>query len=192
MVRVFFYSTAADVYYEKNKKSDRELEQILIKDNYYRENIITSQERRAELQKVFNNMANPGSDVDLERRMMEAFHGGRSDQKRLYPVNKTLYGTEQGVAEKQRAMEESMRKEEERKTRRRNQKQAKSSDLFSNIESKKALEEIHGNDVTLLKERNSSHNMDPIERRKRWTVAGTAVTAFVTIGVLVIGRSRSS
>jgi hypothetical protein len=192
MVRVFFYSTAADVYYEKNKKSDRELEQILIKDNYYRENIITSQERRAELQKVFNNMANPGSDVDLERRMMEAFHGGRSDQKRLYPVNKTLYGTEQGVAEKQRAMEESMRKEEERKTRRRNQKQAKSSDLFSNIESKKALEEIHGNDVTLLKERNSSHNMDPIERRKRWTVAGTAVTAFVTIAVLVIGRSRSS
>jgi hypothetical protein len=137
-------------------------------------------------------MANPGSDVDLERRMMEAFHGGRSDQKRLYPVNKTLYGTEQGVAEKQRAMEESMRKEEERKTRRRNQKQAKSSDLFSNIESKKALEEIHGNDVTLLKERNSSHNMDPIERRKRWTVAGTAVTAFVTIAVLVIGRSRSS
>jgi hypothetical protein len=192
MVRVFFYSTAADVYYEKNKKSDRELEQILIKDNYYRENVITSQERRAELQKVFNNMANPGSDVDLERRMMEAFHGGRSDQKRLYPVNKTLYGTEQGVAEKQRAMEESMRKEEERKTRRRNQKQAKSSDLFSNIESKKALEEIHGNDVTLLKERNSSHNMDPIERRKRWTVAGTAVTAFVTIAVLVIGRSRSS
>jgi hypothetical protein len=194
MVRVFWLRihSTADVYYEKNKKSDRELEQILIKDSYYRENIITSQERRAELQNVFNNMVNPGSDVDLERRMMEAFHGGRSDQKRLYPVNKTLYGTEQGVAEKQRAVEESMRKEEERKTRRRNRKHAKSTHSSSDKESIQALGEMHENDATLMKERNSSHNMDPIKRRKRWIVAGTAVTAFVTIGVIVIGRPRSS
>ncbi len=39
--------------------------------------------------------------------MMEALHGGKSDQKRLHPVNQTLYGTEEGVAEKQRAIKES-------------------------------------------------------------------------------------
>jgi hypothetical protein len=182
----------ADVYYEKNKKSDRELEQILIKDSYYRENVITSQERRAELQKILNNMANPGSDIDLENRMMEALHGGRSDQKRLYPVNQTLYGTEEGVAEQQRTMEESMRKEEEKNTRRRNKRKAKRSDSISDKESIKTLRETHENNSTLLKEGNSSHYMDPIERQKRWTAAGTAVAAIVTIGVLVIGRPRST
>ncbi len=86
-----------------------------------------------------------------------------------------------------------MRKEEERKTRRRNRKQSKSTDSFSDKESIQALRrEMHENDATLMKERKSSHNMDPIERRKRWIVAGTAVTAFVTIGVIVIGRPRSS
>jgi hypothetical protein len=89
-------------------------------------------------------------------------------------------------------VEESMRKEEERKTRRRNRKHAKSTDSSSDKESIQALGEMHENDATLMKERNSSHNMDPIKRRKRWIVAGTAVTAFVTIGVIVIGRPRSS
>jgi hypothetical protein len=182
----------ADIYYERNKKSDRELEQILIKDSYYRENVTTSHERRAELQKILNNMANPGSDIELEHRMTEAFHGGRNDQKRLYPVNQTLYGTEEGVAEQQRAMEESMRKEEEKNTRRRNKRKAKKSDSISDKETIKTLKVTHEHKSTLMTEGNSSLYVDPVERQKRWTAAGTVVAAIVAIGVLVIGRPRST
>jgi hypothetical protein len=43
-----------------------------------------------------------------------------------------------------------------------------------------------------MTEGNSSLYADPVERQKRWTAAGTVVAAIVAIGVLVIGRPRST
>jgi hypothetical protein len=150
------------VFYEKNKKSDKELEQILTsKDSYYRETVDASRERRAEFQTFFNSLKD-GSDPDAQRRMKEALTGGKGDQKRLYAVDETLYGTEEGVAEKQRASEEWKRKEEERQTRRRknNKNEKVTTHSTSSVDKQR-----HSSGTTII----SSISQESLGMPTRWT-----------------------
>ena len=49
-------------------------------------------------------------DVSKDKRIDEMLHAGRGDMKRHYPVDEKYYGTEEGLAAKERIQEELKRK----------------------------------------------------------------------------------
>ena len=74
-------------------------------------------EFREDMKQFMSGIKDPGSDQGTERRMAEALAGGRGQAKRHYAVNKELYGTEEGVKQRNMAEEEQRKKEERRKRR---------------------------------------------------------------------------
>jgi len=189
-VRNTFFTMCQDVFYEKNKKSDEELEKILTdKDSRYRETVNTSRERRAEFQTFFNKLKD-GSDPDAERRMKEALHGGKGDQKRLYSVDKTLYGTDEGVAEKQRASEELKQKEDERM--RRKKKKKKVTPLSLDKESPSADKKDPRGSSTTSSSISTEENLGTSDRNRIWTAMAAGSAVAFTVALILGGRPRSS
>ena len=121
---------------------------------------------------------------------MEALHGGKSDQKRLHPVNQTLYGTEEGVAENQRAIKESRWIEQDRQTRRQKRKEAKARNTTLDSDRKEIPVDKKENPTPTMSKGNSSLDVDRIENQKIWTMTGTAVAAMVAVGIIVLSRPR--
>ena len=97
---------------------------------------------------------------------MEALHGGKSDQKHLHPVNQTLYGTEEGVAEKQRAIKESRWIEQDRQTRRQKRKEAKARNTTLDSDRKEIPVDKKENPTPTMSKGNSSLDVDRIEIKK--------------------------
>lgn len=67
---------------------------------------------------VFASMRDPT--IDQQKKMNEILMGGRDKQKRLYSVDESIYGTEEGklsleVAEKEMKKAERMRKKKNKK-----------------------------------------------------------------------------
>jgi hypothetical protein len=54
-------------------------------------------------------------DVSKDKRIDEMLHAGRGDMKRHYPVDEKYYGTEEGLAAKERIQEELKRKRAKKK-----------------------------------------------------------------------------
>lgn len=118
---VFGYSLASipgimyALYYKRNVQTDEEFEEMLRKN--YSSNIESSKSKREDMMQFMSGIKDPGSDQGTERRMAEALAGGRGQAKRHYAVNKELYGTEEGVKQRNMAEEEQRKKEERRKRR---------------------------------------------------------------------------
>jgi hypothetical protein len=66
------------------------------------------------------SMKDPNS--DQQRKMNDVLMGGRGEQKRLYSVDETLYGTEEGARLALEAQEKSKNKAESRTKKRKNKK----------------------------------------------------------------------
>ena len=75
--------------------------------------------------KLIQAIKHPGQDCDQDAKLQEILKGGKQSIKRHYAVDKTLYGTEEGVIQRKRA-----EKDVERKKRKR-QKKKNSGDLSS-------------------------------------------------------------
>jgi len=94
------------IYYDKNKKTDEELEKILRKDEYYQQKIQNNQKQRQEFQAFFDQLKT-GKTAELDKKMNEMLAAGKSQsnahqesnaaRKRLYAVDESLLGTEEGA-----------------------------------------------------------------------------------------------
>lgn len=76
------------------------------------------QEKHAQMNAVFASMRDPT--IDQQKKMNEILMGGREKQTRLYSVDESIYGTEEGklslqVAEKEMKKAERIRKKKYKK-----------------------------------------------------------------------------
>lgn len=114
---VFGYSLAIipvvyfGYYYQSNKASDADFEEELRKN--YSHNIQASQSNRAEMVKVVEALKR--GNVSKDKRIDEMLHAGKGDKKRHYPVDEKYYGTEEGIAAKERIQEELKMKQAKKK-----------------------------------------------------------------------------
>jgi hypothetical protein len=99
---------------------------------------VTGIHQKNEAMKDFFLKAEQGLEDD---RLQQVLHGGKTDLKRQHPVDKELYGTEQGVVIKQRTEEEIHAMAEERKRRRelRRQRRKEKGAVAANDESAVAV-----------------------------------------------------
>ncbi len=67
-------------------------------------------------------MKDPNS--DQQRKMNEVLMGGRGKQKRLYSVDKTLYGTEEGAKLALEAQEKAKMKAEKKRKKKKKEREA--------------------------------------------------------------------
>jgi len=192
------------------------LEELLSRDDYYKEKVQASRARRAEFQKFFDNLKNPGSDPDTERRMQEVLKGGRSYEKRLHAIDENLYGTAEGIKFSEelrhKAIKERKQKEEQRKEQRRRKHKQKqelvaegkvNSDNDSNGEGKTKKKKKKQKKVTespaaeeaseIVPSRKIMQSSYVADRGKILTVAAvTGTIAVAAMGIFFGGRPRSS
>lgn len=117
------------LYYLRNRPSEEEFEEVL--KEHYGSKIQQSKARRDDMVKVFQGIKDPGSNDEIDRKMAEVLRGGRGEAKRHYAVDSKLYGTEEGVIERQRSEEERKKREERRKKKLREKKLREKKDLRS-------------------------------------------------------------
>mmetsp|Transcript_20624 Transcript_20624/g.46628 ORF Transcript_20624/g.46628 Transcript_20624/m.46628 type:complete len:159 (-) Transcript_20624:50-526(-) len=100
-----------------NSPTDDEFEETLRKN--YSHNIQQSREKQEQMSAFLRNaMVDPNG--QQQQRMNEVLLGGRGQQKRLYAVDETIYGTEEGAKLQQAAQDAaSMQKPSKAKKRRR-------------------------------------------------------------------------
>ncbi len=100
---IFTIHTA--MYWQKNHKSDEDLEKILEENTANKALIQNSRDKKQDMVNFFESMKN--SDTTQESKMREVLYGGRSDMKRHYRVDESLYGTEEGARLAKEAQEGS-------------------------------------------------------------------------------------
>jgi hypothetical protein len=106
------------VYYDRNNKPE-ELEETL-KENY-KDHIRRSQAGNKNMAEFFKHaIHNPDGAVDTQ--IDEVFKAGKGEVKRQYAVDKKLYGTSEGVAERKRM--EAELKEQRRQMKKKKRQQA--------------------------------------------------------------------
>ncbi|KAL3790627.1 hypothetical protein ACHAW5_004194 [Stephanodiscus triporus] len=127
-VHVFVYTIAFlpgsfyAYHWYKNAPTDEEFEEKLRQN--YSQNIDNSRDKHAQMNAFLQSMKDPNS--DQQKKMNEVLMGGRGGQKRLYSVDETLYGTEEGAKLALAAQEEAKKKAE--KKRKKKKRESKASD----------------------------------------------------------------
>ncbi|KAL7437779.1 hypothetical protein ACHAXH_008821 [Discostella pseudostelligera] len=176
-VHVFVYTigflpgAAYAYHWYKNAPTDEEFEEELQKN--YSHNIQNSRDKHAQMNAFLQSMKDPNS--DQQKQMEKVLMGGRGQQKRLYSVDETIYGTEEGAKLQQAAQEKATKKKKKR--------QAKSDEEGTNISVDS------GNSSSI----NSNGSKDSNSRMVRQSVAAVAVVgALAAAGAsLLLGGNRS-
>ena len=82
-------------HWYKNAPTDEQFEKELSKN--YSQNIQSSRDKHVQMTQFLQNMKDPNKNVEQQQRMQEVLLGGRGQQKRLYAVDDSIYGTEEGA-----------------------------------------------------------------------------------------------
>lgn len=82
-------------YWYKNAPTDEQFEKELSKN--YSQNIQSSRNKHVQMTQFLKNMKDPNKNVEQQQQMQEVLLGGRGQQKRLYAVDDSIYGTEEGA-----------------------------------------------------------------------------------------------
>jgi hypothetical protein len=82
-------------HWYKNAPTDEQFEKELSKN--YSQNIQSSRDKHVQMTQFLQNMKDPDKSVEQQQRMQEVLLGGRGQQKRLYAVDASIYGTEEGA-----------------------------------------------------------------------------------------------
>lgn len=127
------------MYWKRNHESDEEFEEKLREK--YGSKIQSSKDKRENMVKLIQAIKHPGQDSDQDEKLQEILKGGKQSIKRHYAVDKTLYGTEEGVIQRRRAEEDVTRKKK-----RKSQKK-KNSDDFSTDDDEKDMKSPSTNET---------------------------------------------
>ena len=71
------------------------------------------QDKHAQMNAFLQSMKDPNS--DQQKQIQKVLLGGRGQQKRLYSVDETIYGTEEGAKLQQEAQQKAMKKKKNRR-----------------------------------------------------------------------------
>ena len=82
-------------HWYKNAPTDEQFEKELSKN--YSQNIQSSRDKHVQMTQFLQNMKDPNKSAEQQQRMKEVLLGGRGQQKRLYAVDDSIYGTEEGA-----------------------------------------------------------------------------------------------
>ena len=82
-------------HWYKNAPTNEQFEKELSKN--YSQNIQSSRDKHVQMTQFLQNMKDPNKNVEQQQRMQEVLLGGRGQQKRLYAVDDSIYGTEEGA-----------------------------------------------------------------------------------------------
>ena len=82
-------------HWYKNAPTDEQFEKELSKN--YSQNIQSSRDKHVQMTQFLQNMKDPNKSAEQQQRMQEVLLGGRGQQKRLYAVDDSIYGTEEGA-----------------------------------------------------------------------------------------------
>mmetsp|Transcript_13598 Transcript_13598/g.29564 ORF Transcript_13598/g.29564 Transcript_13598/m.29564 type:complete len:173 (-) Transcript_13598:163-681(-) len=107
----FLPGVAYAYYWYKNAPTEEEIEEKLRKN--YSHNIETSREKRVQMTNFLQNIKDPNS--DQSKQMDKVLLGGRGQQKRLYAVDETIYGTEEGAKLQKDAQQKAKKKKRKKK-----------------------------------------------------------------------------
>ncbi|KAL7450116.1 hypothetical protein ACHAWC_002093 [Mediolabrus comicus] len=91
----FMPAAAYAYHWYKNAPTDEQFEKELSKN--YSQNIQSSRDKHVQMTQFLQNMKDPDKSVEQQQRMQEVLLGGRGQQKRLYAVDDSIYGTEEGA-----------------------------------------------------------------------------------------------
>lgn len=115
-------------YYNRNAPSDEDLENILRKD--YSSTIKESENKRQQMtQFIENAVKKPTSDQKMDRKLSSVLLSGKGEMKRQLPVDKTLYGTEEGAKKAADMWEQAkLEQKEKRKKKKKRDRSSKKSE----------------------------------------------------------------
>mmetsp|Transcript_9362 Transcript_9362/g.28183 ORF Transcript_9362/g.28183 Transcript_9362/m.28183 type:complete len:213 (-) Transcript_9362:707-1345(-) len=201
-VHVFAFSLACApgiayaYYYKKNVKSDEEFEKILSEN--YGGKIQAARSKRSDITRMVQSVKNPGSDAEMEKKFEKVLYAGKSESKRHYAVDGTLYGTEEGERKRNAAEEERKKqKKDGRKKARKSKKKQKDTDgdesaLRENTENVPA-HGMEGKSSDEAEGRNLSGNAEsstPSNYKKSTVVIAAVGAVAAGVGIL-LGGNRS-
>ena len=123
------------MYWQKNHESDEELERKLMK--HHGDKIKGNREKNQQMTSFFQAMKDGNKNSEQEARIKEVLQGGKGTIKRHYAVDKTLYGTKEGMAMREETLEKEekkARKKEKKKKSKENLEKAETLPATSNTE----------------------------------------------------------
>lgn len=121
---VAFYAIASvpgvgyAMYWYKNRSTDEEFEDMLRKN--YGSKIETSRHKKESMVEIIGGIKS--RDPTQESKLQEVLRGGKSEAKRQHAVDEVLYGTEEGVAQRETAAAEEEKKRKKQKKKKKKKK----------------------------------------------------------------------
>jgi len=114
------------LYAQRYGPEEEELEEEIRK--RYAPDIAKSQRNNEAMQELFQHAIKNPDDGAEDDRLSQVLYGGKGEMKRLHAIDKELYGTAQGVEQRNRLQEELKQQAEENKKRRKRRKQKQQQD----------------------------------------------------------------
>jgi hypothetical protein len=105
--------TGFALYAQRYGPEEEELEQEIRK--RYAPDIAKNQQNNAAMQELFQHAIKNPDDAVEDDRLAQVLYGGKGEKKRFHAVDKELYGTAQGVEQRNRLQEELKQEAKEKK-----------------------------------------------------------------------------
>lgn len=195
-MHVFVFSVASvpgiayAVYWKRNHQSDEEFEQTLRQN--YSSKIQGNKDKKQDMVQFFEAMKDPAKNPEQDEKMMQVLRGGNGDIKRHYAVDDKLYGTEEGLAKRKEAENESIQIESEKKNKKEKLAKKKNKKKKNKIKQKKEqISDDVDDDRGGNKPQNSESSIKNLPSAQKAVVGVAAVGTLALIASVVGGKKGS-